>query len=86
MGQKINYPIILNVDNVGALYLCENEVGPRTRHIGAREFYVKEYTEDGIVKVVFVPSGKNQADPFTKNMNADGHHDHSGIYMSSYEN
>ncbi|MFN7263265.1 MAG: reverse transcriptase domain-containing protein [Cyanobacteriota bacterium] len=69
---KINYPIEVNVDNIGAVYLSKNATtGNRTKHIDTRYHFVREYVEDGIVKVVFVRSEDNDADIFTKNLNGE---------------
>ena len=38
---------------------------------------MREYIEDGIVKVVFVRSEKNDADLFTKNLNGETFKKHS---------
>ena len=70
LGVKIAYPIVVNVGNIGAIYLAKNEtMGQRTKHI-VNEYidFVNEYIEDGIVKIVFVRSEDNMADPFTKNV------------------
>jgi hypothetical protein len=62
----------VNVDNVGAVYLSKNATtGNRTKHIDTRYHFVREYVEDGIVKVVFVRSEDNDADIFTKNLNGE---------------
>jgi ferric iron reductase protein FhuF len=39
----------------------------RTKHIDIRTHFVREFVEDGIIKVVFVKSEDNDADIFTKN-------------------
>jgi len=42
----------VNVDNVGAIYLAKNEtMGQHTKHIDVRHHFVREYIEDGIVKL-----------------------------------
>ena len=75
---KINYPIEVNVDNIGAVYLSKNATtGNRTKHIDTRYHFVREYIEDGIVKVVFVRSEDNDADIFTKNLNGETFERHS---------
>jgi hypothetical protein len=43
-------------------------MGQCTKHIDVHHHFVREYIEDGIVKIVFVRSEENMADPFTKNM------------------
>ena len=69
LGVKLELPIIVHVDNVGAIYLAKNQVlSNRTKHIGVRYHFVREYIEDGIIKIVFVRSKENDADMFTKNL------------------
>ena len=68
IGIKIQFPIIIKVDNVGAIYIANNyTTGQRTKHIDIRTHFVREYIEEGIIKVVFVRSDENDADIFTKN-------------------
>jgi hypothetical protein len=68
MGIELTFPIKIKVDNVGAIYLANNySTSQRTKHIDIRTHFVREYIEDGIVKVVFVKSEDNDADIFTKN-------------------
>jgi len=77
LGVPLKYPIEVNVDNIGAVYLAKNATtGNRTKHIDTRYHFVREYIEDGIVKVVFVRSEANDADIFTKNLNADTFNKH----------
>ena len=78
LDQKLKYPIIVHVDNIGAVYLSKNATtGNRTKHIDTRYHFVREYIEDGIVKVVFVRSEKNDADLFTKKLNGETFKKHS---------
>jgi len=72
LGVPLEYPITVNVDNIGAVYLTKNATtGSRTKHIDTRYHFVREYIEDGIVKVQFVRSEENHADIFTKNLNTE---------------
>ena len=84
LGVPLEYPITVNVDNIGAVYLSKNATtGSRTKHIDTRYHFVREYIEDGIVKVQFVRSEDNHADIFTKNLNTEtfGRHcDAIGMY------
>ena len=48
---KVEYPIVVNCDNVGAIFLAENATGQRTKHIDICYHYTREYVDDGIVKV-----------------------------------
>ena len=68
MGIKIKLPIKIKVDNVGAIYISNNNTtGQRTKHIDVRVHFVRQYIEDGIFKIEFVKSDENDADIFTKN-------------------
>ena len=79
----INYPIIIRVDNVGAMFLANNPVlSQRTKHISVRHHFVREFIEDGILKIVFVKSKMNHADIFTKNLSRDLFEQHKKSIMS----
>ncbi len=79
LGVQIQYPIEVNVDNIGAVYLAKYATtSNRTKHIDTRYHFVREYIEDGIVKVIFVRSENNHADIFTKNLNGESFEKHSG--------
>ena len=57
------------VDNVGAIYMSQNQVGSsRTRHMDTRYYYVNEMQDGGMIKVKFVRSEDNVADVATKNV------------------
>jgi hypothetical protein len=46
---------VVNVDNVGAIYLASNATtSQRMRHIDVRYHFVRDYVEDGVVQIVFV--------------------------------
>jgi hypothetical protein len=70
MGITIHYPIVVYVDNIGAMFLANNETSTRTKHIDVRHHFVRELVEgpNPIVQLVFVRSEKNRADPYTKNV------------------
>jgi hypothetical protein len=68
MGINLTLPILVKVDNVGAIYLSNNfSLSQRTKHIDVRRHYVREYVQDGIIKTIFVPTDQNEADIHTKN-------------------
>ena len=69
MGIKVQLPIIVRVDNVGAIFMSENTTtSNRTKHIDIRYHFVKEFVEDGFIKILFVRTEDNDADIFTKNV------------------
>ena len=64
--------MIVEVDNTGAIYLGLNrETGQRTKHIDIRYHFVREFIDEGIVKIVFVSTKNNDADVFTKNVTSE---------------
>ena len=63
-------PVVVRVDNIGAMFLAENNsTSQRTRHIDIRYKWVSEFIEEGEVSVVFVKTADNDANIFTKNVN-----------------
>ena len=83
---KIEFPIVIRVDNIGAIYLAKNQVlSNRTKHIGVRYHFVREYIEDGIIKIVFVRSKENNADVFTKNLPKDLFNKHRETVMDGIQ-
>jgi hypothetical protein len=61
-------------------------IGQRTKHIEMRAHIVREYTEDDILKLVFIRSEDNDADIFTKNTTEDLFLKHSNKMMGDVEN
>ena len=82
MGINVTLPIIVNVDNAGAIFLSNNKlVGQRTKHIDTRYHFVREYVEDGILKIVYVRSEDNDADILTKNVDSKTYWRHCQKFM-----
>jgi hypothetical protein len=82
LGLKIEYPILLNIDNIGAIYMAENATSSkRTKHVDTRWHYVRNWIKDGIIKVIFVRTAENQSDPFTKNLPVEPFLKHTGEFM-----
>jgi hypothetical protein len=66
MGIPVKLPIIVRVDNVGAIFMSENvSTSSRTKHVDTRYHFVREFVEEGFVKIIFVRSEDNISDPFT---------------------
>ena len=82
MGIKLDLPIIVNVDNVGTIFMAENNTATsRTRHVDARYHFVREFIEEGYIKVIFVRSENNRSDGFTKNVSQEIYNKHSPTYL-----
>jgi hypothetical protein len=86
MGIEVEKPIVVHIDNVGAIFLSENSSATKhTRHIDARYHFIREYILDGMIKVIFVQSAKNKADIFTKNITSETYVEHIGDFIIERE-
>jgi hypothetical protein len=86
IGIRVKLPIIVRVDNVGAIFMSENvSTSSRTRHVDIRYHYVREYVEEGFIKIIFVKSAENIADGFTKNITGNLYDSHVKEFMSERE-
>ena len=82
LGVEIDFPILVHVDNIGAIYLAQQAgTSIRTKHVDTRYHFVREYIEDGVVKVIFVKSEDNDADLMTKNLADEKFQKHSEKLM-----
>ena len=78
MGMKLKLPIVVCVDNLGAVFMSINvSVSQRTKHVDIRYRFVQQFVFEGFIKVVFVRTEDNDADIFTKNLGGDLHQRHS---------
>ena len=78
MGVKVTLPIIIRVDNIGAIFIGTNvTVSQRSKHIDVRYHFVREYVQDGFIRNIFVRTKDNDADIFTKNLSGELHNRHA---------
>jgi hypothetical protein len=83
---KVKLPIVVKTDNVGAIFMSENaSTGVRTRHVDTRYHFVREFIEDGFIKVEFVRSNENDADIFTKNVSYEVYERHMKNFLADVE-
>jgi hypothetical protein len=69
MGVHVTLPIIVRVDNVGALFIGSNvAVSQRSKHIDVRYHFVQEFVHVGFLRINFVPTNDNDAYIFTKSL------------------
>ena len=72
IGMNVKLPIIVCVDNVGAIFMSKNtSTSGRTKHVDIRYWYINEMIIDGFLKIVFVKTKENLADIFTKNVTSE---------------
>jgi hypothetical protein len=84
---KVNLPIIIKTDNIGAIFMAENSsTGVRTRHVDTRYHFIREFIEDGFIKVEFIRSVENDADIFTKNVIHDLYVKHTKNFLADAGN
>ena len=77
MGIRVPLPIIVRIDNNGAIFMSNNlAISERTKHIDIKYNFVRQYVEEGFIKVIFVRSEDNTADIFTKNLSSELHQKH----------
>ena len=86
MKIKVKLPVIVRVDNVGAIFMGSNvTTSSQKSHIDCRTKYVRECQEDGVVKIIFVKSESNISDIMTKNVQGDLYDKHSSeLTMSKF--
>ena len=78
MKIAVKYPVMVRVDNIGAIFMASNiTTFCHTKDVDIRYKYVNEYVEDRVVKIVFVKSDDNDSNILTKNLNAELHVKHS---------
>ncbi len=86
MGIPVKFPIIVRVDNVGAIFMSKNiTTSQKTKHVDIPYHFVHEFMEDGFIKIIFVQTKENRADIFTKNMSGPTYKHHSGEFVGTKE-
>jgi hypothetical protein len=67
---KVNLPIVVKTDNIGAIFMSENaSTGFHTQHMDTGYHFVREFIKDGFIKIEFVRSAENDSDLCIKNVN-----------------
>ena len=83
---EVKLPIVVKVENAGAIFLANNKsLSPRTKNIETRHHFVREYVENGILKIVYVISKNNDADIMTKNTDSSTFWRHTKKFMDYSE-
>ena len=68
MGLSVELPMILEMDNQGAIDIVNNwSSSGRTRHMDLRMKYLREMKEANIIRCIWCPGKNNEADTLTKN-------------------
>ena len=78
MELQVELPMTAEMDHSGGRDLANSwSVGGRTRHVDVQMFFLHELKEEGMVVYKHIPGPDNEADIFTKNVNAGTLHKHS---------
>ena len=69
LGLKVQKPMILYVDNRGAVELANNwTVGGQTRHIEVRQYFLRELKEQNVILTRWISGDNMCSDYLTKNL------------------
>ena len=83
LGLKVKTPIIVRVDNVGAIFMSQNiSTSSKAKHVDIRYRFVNEMVEDEFLKIIFVKTAENVSDGFTKNVSSETYESHIKEYLS----
>jgi hypothetical protein len=81
MELTVKKPMILQCNNKGAIDLVNSwSVAGRTRHVSTKIHFLRALKEEGILLMEHVPTKKNSADLFTKNLNGPQFEQHTEVY------
>jgi hypothetical protein len=84
MGLQVEKPMILEIDNKGAVDIANNwSAGGRTRHIKMN--FLRDLKEEGIINVRWISGVSNEADLFTKNLAGPAFNKHGSNYYGEDE-
>jgi hypothetical protein len=82
IGLKVKLPMILYMDNKGAVDLFNGwSVSGNTRHISTRICFIRELKEAGTLRVQWCPGADNAADLFTKNLDRETFEKHAREFI-----
>jgi hypothetical protein len=85
-GIKVQTPIIVKVDNIGAIIMTENvSATSHTKHIDTRYHFVREFVEDDMINIVLVKTQDNKADMFTKNVSGEVYDEHVESFIMDHK-
>lgn len=81
VGLKVKLPMILELDNQGAVDLVNNwSIGGRTCHVKVTMYYLRELKEQGLLRIQHIPGMENDADMHTKNLGGPDSNRHGTTY------
>jgi hypothetical protein len=79
---KVNVPIVVKTDNIEAIFISENALtGFCTWHVDTHYHFVREFIEDGFIKIKFILSVKFDSDLTTKIVNQELYEKHTKRFL-----
>ena len=82
MGFKVKKPMILQIDNKGAVDLANNwSSAGRTRHVAVRVCFLRELKEEGVLLCEWIPNEDMSSDIYTKNVGGQAFDRHASAYV-----
>jgi len=86
IGLKVKLPMILELDNKGAVDIANNwSVAGRTKHIDTKQYFIRQQKKDGIIKVRWIAGKINEADLYTKNLPGPDFRKHTKMFVGDDE-
>jgi hypothetical protein len=78
----VNFSFVVKMENIGAIFISENSsTGFRTWHMDTRYHFVREFIEDGFIKIEFIRSAENGSYLFTKKVNQELYEKHTKKFL-----
>jgi hypothetical protein len=83
MGIAVEMPVVIYVDNMGAIFMSKNATSStRTRHMDVKWRFVNDLVMDQVIELVFVKSEDNWSDMQTKNVSGDIYEAHVKKFLA----
>ncbi len=74
----------MHIDNTEAIFMGKNvTMSSRTKHVDICTKYVREYVQDGIIKIIFIKSEYNTSDIMTKNIHGNLYDNYSSQLVNT---
>jgi hypothetical protein len=87
LSLKVKLPMVLEMDNQGAVYLANNRsIGGRTRQIDVQSVFLRELKEAGVLVIKWIAGAIHEADIFTKNLDGPTFQQYSRVFTGETEN
>jgi hypothetical protein len=68
MDVPVQLPIVVTVDNMGAIYMSKSHsTTGKMKHLDIRHNFIRQCVDEGFLKIIFVKSEDNLSDGYTKN-------------------